>query len=91
MAFNVNKLVLKDESKAVEPAPKPAPVPDPILTARFNKKPIPTPVKPIPKIVENESHVMVHKNSEPTVVVNGKAKKISKKSAFLLDMLTTDE
>lgn len=28
---------------------------------------------------------------EPSVVVNGKVKKISKKSAFLLDMLSLDD
>ena len=31
------------------------------------------------------------KPGEPAVIVNGKAKKISKKSAFLLDMLSLDD
>jgi DsbC/DsbD-like thiol-disulfide interchange protein len=78
MAFNANKVVLKNQNVA----PVQAPQPDPVLSSRFK-------TQPASQVVSDS--VQIHKNSEPTVVVNGKAKKISKKSAFLLDMLTFDD
>jgi hypothetical protein len=39
------------------------------------------------RLPENE----VNSIKEPSIVVDGKVKKISKKSAFLLDMLTLDD
>lgn len=48
------------------------------------------------KIVRVEQKIITRSEpninrNEPAVVVNGKVKKISKKSAFLLDMLSLDD
>lgn len=48
------------------------------------------------KVVRVESKVITRSvpninRNEPAVIVNGKVKKISKKSAFLLDMLSLDD
>jgi len=57
-------------------------------------QPAPPPVvQPRPRVRErarSASDVQL-KPGEPAVVVNGKAKRISKKSAFLLDMLSLDD
>lgn len=45
------------------------------------------------KVKEKDNVVKTYVDNikEPSIVVDGKVKKISKKSAFLLDMLTLDD
>lgn len=47
--------------------------------------------KPQPKEVIVKTTTVVDNITEPSVIVDGKVKKISKKSAFLLDMLSLDD
>jgi len=47
--------------------------------------------KPSLKEIIVKTTTTVDNITEPSVVVDGKVKKISKKSAFLLDMLTLDD
>ena len=44
-----------------------------------------------PKQIVIKTTTVVDNIKEPSVVVDGKVKKIGKKSAFLLDMLTLDD
>ena len=44
-----------------------------------------------PKEIVVKTTTVVDNIKEPSVVVDGKVRKISKKSAFLLDMLTLDD
>jgi hypothetical protein len=46
---------------------------------------------PAPRIYKDPEKPTIESITEPSVVVNGKVKKISKKSAFLLDMLSLDD
>ena len=48
-------------------------------------------VKSTPKEVVVKTTTVVDNIKDPSVVVDGKVKKISKKSAFLLDMLSLDD
>lgn len=77
MPLIVKNLVLRG-NQAQEPAPQPQPQ---------------VVEQPKPKVRERTAPVAKSalKPDEPAVIVNGKAKKISKKSAFLLDMLSLDD
>ena len=58
-----------------------------------SQEPTPAPKPAIPvveKVHITRSVDTVSSIKEPSVVVNGKVKKIGKKSAFLLDMLSLD-
>lgn len=46
--------------------------------------------EPLPQEQKPATEQVPLKDGEPAVIVDGKVKKISKKSAFLLDMLSLD-
>lgn len=59
-----------------------------------SQEPAPAPKSAIPVIEKaniTRNADSVSNIKEPSVVVNGKVKKIGKKSAFLLDMLSLDD
>lgn len=72
----------------------------PIVTANKlvvkSQEPVP-PVRkevappPAPRKYKDPEKPTIESIKEPSVVVDGKVKKISKKSAFLLDMLSLDD
>lgn len=77
MALNLNSLVVGSE-KTYE-KPKEAAAPRPVTSVGEMRQVFNIQPDPLASI------------KEPSVVVNGKVKKISKKSAFLLDMLSLDD
>jgi hypothetical protein len=77
MALNLNSLVVGGE-KTLE-KPKEVAVPRPVTSVGEMRQVFNIQPNPLAAI------------KEPSVVVNGKVKKISKKSAFLLDMLSLDD
>ena len=50
-----------------------------------------TPVEPVNKSLRERAIVQRRNPSDPVLVVNGKEKKIGKKSQYLLDMLIIEE
>jgi hypothetical protein len=50
-----------------------------------------TPVEPTNKILRERAIVQRRNPSDPVLVVNGKEKKIGKKSQYLLDMMIIEE
>lgn len=77
MALNLNSLVVGGNTAFEKP--KEVAAPRPVTSAREMRQVFNVQPDPIAAI------------KEPSVVVNGKVKKISKKSAFLLDMLSLDD
>ena len=67
--------------KFVVKSQEPAPAPKPVVPA----------APAVEKVYITKSVDTVSNIKEPSVVVNGKVKKIGKKSAFLLDMLSLDD
>ena len=77
MPLNLNSLVVGGDTAYEKPKEQPAP--RPLTSAKEIREVFKVQPDPIAAI------------KEPSVVVNGKVKRISKKSAFLLDMLSLDD
>jgi len=80
MGLSVNTFIIagiEKESATLPPSPPPPPVETVAdVKARASKK---------------KTKMNVEDIKEPSVVIDGKVKKISKKSAYLIDMLTLDD
>lgn len=77
MALNLNSLVVGGDTTYEKP--KEVAAPKPVTSVNQMRQIFNVQPDPLLSI------------KEPSVVVNGKVKKISKKSAFLLDMLSLDD
>ena len=83
MALNLNSLIVSGDTTYEKPKEVAAPRP---VTSAKEMRQILSAIKEVNKQPDPISSI-----KEPSVVVNGKVKKISKKSAFLLDMLSLDD
>jgi len=76
MGLSVNTFIIAGTEKEEQPLPPPAPVE---TIAEVKAK------------ASKRKKMNVEDIKEPSVVIDGKVKKISKKSAYLIDMLTLDD
>lgn len=87
MALNVSNLIIGEDTslQKQKEVPPPAAAPRPVTSAKEMRQ-ILSALKEV-----NTQPDPISSIKEPSVVVDGKVKKISKKSAFLLDMLSLDD
>jgi hypothetical protein len=77
MPIHAGKITIVAQKVAANPAtPKPVDAPAP---------------KPIERTAPPPEPVVQNTDNEPVLIVNGKQRKVSMRSAYLLDMLTTDD